>query len=198
MPRRSWEGVWAARLGSRNRTPMRQLAGSDLGAGCLLRSCARRWDGWRCKPRARHARGLGRPVLTGADKGPPGGVLSWGCAAHVVPEHAPQRSRPKNQVLGSWCQTPQCPEADAKPVQTERGDLTGGQPAAVRSGGVTNRERDQDVEMAESCAPQACHLTVWPLLELANGTGVFADVKTPGCTRSLVCSQAVETTAGCS
>ena len=32
--------------------------------------------------------------------------------------------------------------------------------------------------MAESCASQACHLTVWPLLELANGTGAFADVKT--------------------
>ena len=34
------------------------------------------------------------------------------------------------------------------------------------------------MEMAESCASQVCHLTVWPLLELANGTGVFADVKT--------------------
>jgi hypothetical protein len=63
------------------RVPMlQQLAGSDLGAAC--RCCFAGAHDAAMDGGSRGLRTPGRPVLTGADKGPPvGSVRGAGCAA---------------------------------------------------------------------------------------------------------------------
>jgi hypothetical protein len=133
--RRSEEGVWAARLGSRNRvSPCCRLQSpneTQVAGGCSqVRTTLRCGSGNRGKPGVQP--GPWRQVLTGADRGAP--VRSCpevGCAVHIVPE-MPPKCRLKTQSWNGGANAAASRGVGAKTAQTEQGHLTGGQPGTAR------------------------------------------------------------------